>query len=107
MDQINFGVPPKVVRHAGDLNSVIVDGMPITREEKVYIPGIGMVACAPYDNHFVYRTARHLGWTLFCTCGSPAVVAGYDAYKNDASSQGQLLLCLVHASSGKHADGSS
>jgi len=104
---------PKIVRVVGDLASVVVDGKRITRKQSIpmYLDGIEKpplsVNCAPYDNHFVFKDMSRIGWTTFCTCGSAAVVVGYDAYKQDASAQGALLVCLVHTQSGKHADGSS
>lgn len=94
--------PPSIIHHRGELKKVTSDGIEIHRKEIVYIPNIGNVKCAPYDMHFVFRDARRLGWTLFCTCGSPAVILNYDAYKKDASSQGALLVCFEHAKSGKH-----
>lgn len=102
----NMGTAPKVVRHVGQLNWVEVNGDRIERQELVYVGEYGMVKAAPYDNHFVYRYAKRKGWTTFCTCGSPAVIVGYDAYKQMASPQGMLLVCLSHTSSGRHADGS-
>lgn len=109
----------KVIRHAGDLNKVILeDGAVVTRSETVFAGmDIGLVKCAPYDNHFIFRhvfkkNGVPYGWALWCTCGSPAGAVNYDAYRNDASNMGTLLVCLFHAGSttgqaGKHADGSS
>lgn len=107
-----FGSPPTIVRSVGDLKSVIADGKTFHRQDKILVPDIGVVTVAPYDNHFIYRDTRRLGWTLFCTCGSPAAVFNYDAYKDSASRQGAMLLCMMHAGAvngvfGKHADGSS
>lgn len=107
-----FGTPPKVVRSVGDLKSVVADGKRFYRQEKIHIPDMGTVAVAPYDNHLIFRDVRRKGWTLFCSCGSPACVVGYDAYKQDASRQGALLVCMMHSGvatgvSGKHVDGSS
>ena len=94
--------PLNVVHHLGDLNRVTVDGQTFYRQEKIFIPGIGTVKCTPYDNHFTMRDSRKIGWTLFCTCGAPAVVINYDVYKGDASAQGALLACMEHTQSGKH-----
>lgn len=102
-----FGTPPKVVRSIGDLKQVTVDGKKFYRQPSIHIQDMGTTLCAPYDNHFVFMDARRRGWTLFCTCGSIACVVGYDAYKNDASPQGQLLVCYYHAATGKHTDGSN
>lgn len=105
----------KVVRHAGDLKSAYLeeDGTTVYRASYVDIPDMGRVTCAPYDNQFTFR---HLfekrgivlrNWTLFCTCGSPSCVVGYDAYSKDASAGVPMLVCYHHATYGKHADGSS
>ncbi len=115
-----FGSPPKIVRHVGDLNMVEADGKKFYRQEFIpmYMDGMDKppvkVKCAPYDNHFIYKDMRRHSWTTFCTCGSPAVVVGFDVYKKDASAQGAMLVCLFHASerenpkySFTHADGSS
>jgi hypothetical protein len=99
--------PPKIVRSVGDLNTVIADGEPFYRHDKIRIPDMGNILCAPYDNHFVFRDTRKLGWTLFCTCGSVAVVIGYDAYKKDASPGPEMLVCYAHAGGNRHADGST
>lgn len=102
-----MGQAPKVIRHAGQLNWVEVEGHRIERAEEIYIGEYGMVKCAPYDNHFVYRYTKRMGWTTFCTCGSPSVIVGYDAYKQMSSPQGMLLVCLYHTQTGRHADGSA
>lgn len=107
-----FGTPPKIVRSIGDLKSVVADGKTFYRQDRIYIPGIGNVKCAPMDNHFIYRDTRRIGWTLFCTCTSPAAVFNYDAYKHDASYSGTMLLCMMHCGAvtgipGQHADGST
>lgn len=98
------------VKHLGDVKEAMtLDGFKIYSRPKVNVPGYGMITCAPYGNHFVYlhpNFRRRLGWGTFCTCGSPAVIVGYDAYKKDASNQGAMLVCYWHATTGKHADGS-
>ena len=94
---------PNIIHHRGDLNKVTSDGKEFTRQEYIIIPTMGQkVKCTPYDNHFVYRDARKLGWVLFCTCGSPAVVINYDAYKNHGSSQGALLACKAQIDTNEH-----
>jgi len=97
-----------IVKHAGDLKVAYVDGdRPVYRSDKIFIQDIGLVNCAPYNNHFVFR---HLfdsrGWSLWCSCGSPAGVVGYDAYQKDASKGKELIVCLHHAGYSTHLDGS-
>lgn len=104
-EMMKSGKPPTVVRQLGQPNVIVIDGQKIERKVKLHIPKIGAVACAPYDNHFVYRYAKKKGWTLFCTCGSAAVITGYDMYKEKNS--GAILSCYEHLLNGKHADGSN
>lgn len=91
--------------------AVTVDGNKVYRKEKVYIPEWGAFAkCAPYDNHFVYLdTSNKVGrWFAVCTCGSPAVLVGFDAYKRDSSKEPlPMLVCYAHASIGTHTTDSS
>lgn len=94
--------PPAIIHHLGDLKKVTVDGKTFKRQEEIFISSFGMVKCAPYDNHFLFYDTSHLGWSLFCTCGSTAVVVGYDVYKKDASNQGALLICYINATTRKH-----
>lgn len=98
---------PKIIHHAGQVNSAEVDGIIIERQESIYIPDFGLVTCAPTDNHFVFRDIRHKGWTLFCTCGSPAVITGYDAYKNlgSPSYNGMMLVCKSMLDTMRHQSG--
>jgi hypothetical protein len=99
--------PPKIVRVVGDLNSIIADNKRFYRHDRIHIPDMGNILCASYDNQFIFRDTRKLGWTLFCSCGSVAVVVGYDAYKKDASAGPEMLVCYAHAGGNRHADGST
>ena len=105
LEMMKEGKPPVVVRHLGQPNVIDIDGARIERRDKLHIPKIGVVMCAPYDNHFVYRYAKKKGWTLFCTCGSAAVITGYDMYKE--TNKGAILSCYSHLLEGHHADGSN
>lgn len=105
------GHAPSIVRKAGDLNEIEVEGQKITRQEYIFIgdandpDAIGLVKCQPTDNHFVYRYAKRLGWTLFCTCGSPSVVVGYKDYKALGSNDGPMLICMSMLLTKRHQDG--
>lgn len=106
MEENIFGTPPKVVRSVGDLKQVTVDGKEFYRQPKLFLgQDLGNIKCAPYDNEFIFADGRRKGWTLFCTCGSPAVIVGYDVYSRDASAQGALLVCYHHAAFGTHLGG--
>lgn len=108
-----------IIKHKGDLDHAeTADGYKVHRQEKIFFKEHGYVKCAPYDNHFIYddpMANKIIGrWTPMCSCGSPAGIIGYNAYKSDASPTtrkessvpGELLVCLAHAQYGKHADGS-
>jgi len=90
--------------------AVTEDGIEVRRKEKIYIPDWNVeIMCAPYDNFFIYYDpSNKIGrWNLMCACGSPAGVVGYNAYRDDASNDGAMIICLAHGQYGKHADGSS
>src|SRR3989304_5066219 len=107
-----------IIKHYNSPNSATtLDGDEVERMEQVYWKAANrMVACAPYDNHFVYvdPSTKKGRWNLMCTCGSPSIVAGYSAYikdtspttKHQSSIPGELLVCYHHVQYGKHADGS-
>ena len=110
----------KVIRHVGDLNSAYLeeDGTTVHRQKSIVIPAFEStpaqnIPCMPYDNHFVFRHVYKKngkmirGWTLFCTCGSPAGIIGYSAYAKVMSNGGQQIACLHYSGYGKHLDGSS
>ena len=102
--------------------AVTLDGHKVHRMDQLYFPAPTnrMVACAPYDNHFVYddpevNIGKKYRWTPMCTCGSAAGIVGYNAYKDDASPSpgdgiatvpGEMVVCLAHAQYGRHSDGS-
>ena len=114
--------PVKILHRAGDLKSAVTaDGEVVRRQEELYAsPEYGMVKVAGYDNQFVFIDPGYekgiVGRSKFmCSCGSLAVIVGANVYSKDASpsqagdggKSGQLLVCWMHASTGKHADGSS
>lgn len=111
-----------IIKHYNSPNSAVTtDGNTVQRTDKIWFgePDHKFVACAPYDNHFVYDDPEvnkgvKYRWTPMCTCGSPAGIVGYNAYREDASpssggiglTPGELIVCLAHAQYGRHADGS-
>lgn len=109
---------PKVIKHVGDLNeATLEDGTKVHRTDRIYFEGHGLVLCASYDNHFCFdwKSKKIGAWTPVCTCGSPAGIVGYNAYREDASPTtqeqssipGEMIVCLTHAQTGRHADGST
>ena len=98
-----------IIHHRNSPNEAETDeGLKVVRQDKIFVKSYNaLIQCAPYTDHFIYYdTSRTLGrWTLMCTCGSPAGIVGYDAYKQDASPQGAMIICLCHARMGSHQDG--
>lgn len=85
-----------------------LDGENIEREDRLFMDSENQwYETLDYDNHFIYKTSR-MGTSFLCTCGSPAAVFGYDAYKKYSSRyKGNFVLgCIAHLNDGAHADGS-
>jgi len=105
MKDVSFSV----IKHRGDPTSAVtLDGLAVSKQESLLVPEWGtFVRAADYGNHFLYLDpSDKIGrWWAMCTCGAPAVIVGYDAYAHDASKQGALVVCQVHAGTGRHADG--
>jgi len=82
-----------------------LDGHKVTRQEELFIHEYGtFVKCAQYDDHFIYEDpefSKKVGrWLHMCTCGSPGIIVGYNAYKKDASKySGGLLVCKAYTDS--------
>lgn len=108
-----------IIKHFSSPNSAVTaDGYTVKRQETLYLDN-RYIKCAPYDTHFVYDDpgvyVKGLKgrWTPMCTCGSMAGIVGYNAYKNDGSpttkmesmQPGEMIVCLIHAQTGRHADG--
>ena len=101
-----------VIRYRGDPDKAVVQtGHTVYRREKIFIQELNnnqgaWVTCASYDNHFVYEepSGKAKLPSFICTCGSPAVVVGYSGYEGQASSQGYMLVCLLHATYGHHSN---
>ena len=100
--------------------ATLSDGSKIYRnkEGKLWIDAIGRpVKLADYDNHFIALdpTNKKGRWFALCSCGSPAVIVGYNVYKHGASAgnsddgmvAGEMLVCYMHSLNGRHADGST
>jgi hypothetical protein len=112
-----------IIKHRGDLNHAeTADGYKVHRQKKVWLDATEgsrgrYVMCAPYDNFFIFidpAWKKMRGrWFAMCACGSPAVLIGSDTYAHDASPstegtvKGEMLVCMIHAQTGHHADGSS
>ena len=111
-----------IKRYLSPNSAVTGEGHTVKREIKIWLDdpsGWGrFVGCTPYDNHFIYLDPEYLKGTIgksatMCTCGSPAVIVGYNVYRQqsspnmDSTNPGEMLVCMIHTTMGKHADGSS
>jgi hypothetical protein len=100
--------PIQVIRHHNSPNRAqLPNGEWVERQEKLFIPEWGrFVVCADYSDHFIFELPKkYEGPTYQCTCGAAAIISGYSAYKDDASQQGLLFICLNHSTFGVHATG--
>ena len=95
-----------VVRNVGKvMRATTSSGDVVERQERLALRD-GSYPCVMSDTHFIYRT-RRLGTTTKCTCGSDAVIVGYQQYKNYEPFIGnEVLMCMAYAQNGRHADGS-
>ena len=112
-----------IIKHYLSPNSAVtMEGHTVVRKDKIWLDdpnGYGrFVACAPYDNQYIYLDPEYARGVVgkcatMCTCGSMAVIVGYNVYKQDASpaldstNPGEMLICYHHATFGRHSDGSS
>lgn len=101
-----------IIRHRGVLNKAqLPDGTWVERMDKIFIPEVGrFIPCAAYDDHFIYEIPQKLakmypGPSYKCTCGAAAGWTGPSGYILDASAQGLMFVCLIHAQTGLHATG--
>lgn len=100
----------KVIRHAGDPNHArTLAGKEVQREKEIYLPSHkAILPVLQTSMHFCFRDASQpRGSTLFCTCGAPAIVCGYEAYGKYQSFIGnEVIACLSFIQYGVHSDGS-
>ena len=89
--------------------ATLFDGTVVHRRDKVYVPEYqGEVRCADYDNFFVFAVPKAItGPAYLCSCGGMAHFIGSKDYSHLSSPEGLMLTCMLHTSTGKHADGSS
>lgn len=67
-----------IIHHKGIVQkATLPNGTVVSREDSLFVPEwVAFVACAPYDNHFIYLNpdTQTEGSAYLCTCGSVAVV---------------------------------
>ena len=110
---IRFSV---IRKHNSATEAETLDGL-IVKKQKWILFDNELVFCADYGVHFLYEdiSGKPFRWIQMCTCGSNAVCVGYNAYKQDASvttaaestDPGKMFVCFIHATTGRHADGSA
>lgn len=102
--------PNNIIRsHNDPQHAVTLGGMEVRREKNIYLPSHqAVVPVLQTSMHFCFRDATQpRGSTLFCTCGSPAIVIGYEGYKKYNSFIGvEVIACHSFIQYGVHADGS-
>ena len=89
--------------------ATLFDGTVVHRQDKVYVPEYqGEVRCSPYDNFFVFAVPKAItGPAYLCSCGGMAHFIGSKDYSHLSSPEGLMLTCMLHTSTGHHADGST
>lgn len=101
---------PNIIRRAGDARDTrTLNGREVRRQDSIYLKSHNaVIPVLQTSMHFCYHDgSRPRGTTLFCTCGSPAIVVGYEAYRNLNSYIGnEVIACHSYIQYGKHSDGS-
>lgn len=101
---------PQVIRNINDpTKAKTLNGKPVQREKELWLPSYqAYVPVLQQSMHFCYHDPNiPRGTTLFCTCGSPSVVVGYEAYKKYQSFMGnEVIACHHFIQYGVHSDGS-
>lgn len=113
LEEVHFkpgSVKFSIVHFSGDRKQAVTDqGRKVVRQEKIFVKEYGhYVPMAPYITHFIFEEKRPGYCSYQCTCGSPGVIVGHQQYKDDMSATptGELFVCLYHAQTGRHKDGS-
>jgi len=99
-----------IIRNHNDPNhATTLNGIPVQREKEIYLPSHNaIVPVLQTSMHFCFRDASlPRGTTLFCTCGSYAVVIGFEGYKKWTSwVANEVIACHHFIQYGSHSDGS-
>jgi hypothetical protein len=103
-------MPNNIIRRHNDANHAItLNGIPVNREKEIFLPSYKQwFPVLQTSMHFCFRDAsRPRGTTIFCTCGAPAIIVGYEAYKSVNSYIGnEVIVCHHYIQYGSHSDGS-
>jgi hypothetical protein len=105
IDRVSF----QIIRHYGTpTKAQLPDGTWVYGQDKFFVPEYGgFIPAAPYDDHFLYEMPKHYKYapSFACSCGGVGIIVGQSGYLLDASPQGKMMVCMVHATFGKHATG--
>jgi hypothetical protein len=100
----------QVIRNTGDPNNAkTLNGKPVRREKELWLPSYNsFIPVLQTSMHFCYHDPSvPRGTTLFCTCGSPAIVVGYEAYRDLQSYMGnEVIVCHHYIQYKVHSDNS-
>ncbi len=100
----------RIIKHHNDPNfAYTLHGDRVERQKEIYLPSHRQwYPVLQTSMHFSFRdptVAR--GTTLFCTCGAPSTVVGYEAYSKINSWIGnEVIVCHNYIQYKIHADGS-
>ena len=101
---------PTIIRNHNDPNhAVTLGGHHVERIHEMYLPSHRQVfPVLQTSMHFCFRDPSvPRGSTLFCTCGSAAIIVGFHAYEKYQSFMGnEVVACHNFIQYGVHADGS-
>jgi hypothetical protein len=120
--------PFNIIHHRGSLNDAVLHtGEHVSRKSQMLVQNMtvgesfytGFVPCLDYQSHFIYETPINENYRGYpahmCTCGSFAVIAPTDSFRQDTSQPGLAFVCYYHHIAvnertgkklNKHADGS-
>lgn len=102
---------PSIIRsHNDPQNTVTLNGRPVKRESQIFLPSHREWYPVLHTSmHFCFRDPDPSlrGTTLFCTCGAPAGIFGYEGYRKYGAWMGkEVVACTNLIQGGIHADGS-
>lgn len=93
------------VHAVGKLKVAKYRGKNVYFKDKLFVKEWGrFVPVAPDDDHFIFENKTPQEPSYMCTCGSPAVVTGFQAYTQYGSpiGDGTLFTCQQFLNTGKH-----
>ena len=99
-----------VIKHHNDpKHAVTLHGDNVERQVQIFLPSYrAWLPVLQTSMHFCFRDPSvPRGTTLFCTCGSPAIIVGFEAYKKYNAYMGmEVISCHYFIQYGVHSDGS-